>query len=401
METEMPEDWELKELSEVAEVVTGSTPSTEIKKYYGDQYPWVRPPELGSRAPIVKTNVKLSKEGAKKARLVPKGAVLVCCIGSIGKMGIAGVELATNQQINSVVFDEKQINPKFGYYYLLSVSDKIEQLGSETTIKIVNKSRFSTIKIAKPPLPIQEKIVTKLDAFFEKYEEMKKENKNIKQRQSKILQNSIESLIPKDNLSNDWEKNELVNVCTKVTDGAHFSPKYVPSGVPFATISNVKEEAIDFSSCKFISKADFEKLKKNDCNPLRGDVLFSKDGTVGKVIQIDYDRDFIVLSSLAIIRPKKQILTKYLKYYLKSDFALKRAIGFKTGTAITRVILRNLKRLPVIYPKSIKKQEEMVEKFNLIEKKMNELLGQQKGIDANLNSLPKAVLAKAFSGKLC
>ncbi len=70
-------------------------------------------------------------------------------------------------------------------------------------------------------------------------------------------------------------------------------------------IKNRKNNKLDFESCNLISNEDYEKLKRNDCNPLMGDVLFSKDGTVGEVIKIDYKRDFIVLSSWAILRTKK------------------------------------------------------------------------------------------------
>ena len=95
-------------IKSVAQVVTGNTPPKSDEANYGSDYPWVKPPELGETVPILSTRESLSAKGAKQARLLPKDAVMVCCIGSIGRVGITGTELATNQQINSVIWDPEE-----------------------------------------------------------------------------------------------------------------------------------------------------------------------------------------------------------------------------------------------------------------------------------------------------
>lgn len=106
---------------------------------------------------------------------------------------------------------------------------------------------------------------------------------------------------------------------------------------------------------------------------MRGDVLFSKDGTVGKVSLVNFDKDFVVLSSLAIIRPKSEILySNYVKYLLQSPSFLREALGKKTGVAIRRIILNNLKKIPVSFPESLPEQKRIVaildKAFTAIEK---------------------------------
>ena len=64
--------------------------------------PWVKPPDLDSETPIVDTFERLSKKGSEFARILSKDSVMISCIGLLGKIGIAGRELTTNQQINSL-----------------------------------------------------------------------------------------------------------------------------------------------------------------------------------------------------------------------------------------------------------------------------------------------------------
>ena len=104
MKQNLPSSWDLKSFKDVAEVVTGTTPSTKFPEYYGGSIPFVGPGELGTAEPIVDSTKKLSESGVKQARQLPPGSVLVCCIGAtIGKVGFAGTALATNQQINALV----------------------------------------------------------------------------------------------------------------------------------------------------------------------------------------------------------------------------------------------------------------------------------------------------------
>ena len=153
------------------------------------------------------------------------------------------------------------------------------------------------------------------------------------------------------NLPDGWHSKTLSEVCDLITDGSHFSPTTQDSGYPYITVRDLSEKGINFANCKFISQESLDELEKNGCRPKAGDILFSKDGTVGKVAQVPDDTKFVVLSSLAILRPNTDFLTsEFLKYALKSPVLLENALGMKTGTALRRVVLRNLKTLEIPIP---------------------------------------------------
>ena len=99
--SQLPPSWSATTLKTVANLITGNTPSTKSPEFYGGTIPFVKPGDLDCSEPINITEQQLTELGAKQSRLVRAGATLVSCIGNLGKIGFAGVPLATNQQINS------------------------------------------------------------------------------------------------------------------------------------------------------------------------------------------------------------------------------------------------------------------------------------------------------------
>jgi type I restriction enzyme S subunit len=165
---DLPSGWVWTTLVQVANIVTGTTPSKSRKDFYGRYIPFIKPGDLDKGENIDSAGEHLSKEGAKQARILPKGSVMVTSIGAtIGKTGIACAPVATNQQINSVVC-EHGIAPKYAYYYCRS--ELFQRLmianASSTTLPIVNKGRFAQLPIAVPPNGEQHRIVAKVDGLF-------------------------------------------------------------------------------------------------------------------------------------------------------------------------------------------------------------------------------------------
>lgn len=104
----------------------------------------------------------LSVQGAERARVLPKDAVLVSCIGSIGRVGIAGIPLATNQQINSVVCGPALL-PRFAMYWFMHSADALSAAANNAVVPILNKGNFEKMPIPVWPLREQSRIVELLD----------------------------------------------------------------------------------------------------------------------------------------------------------------------------------------------------------------------------------------------
>jgi type I restriction enzyme, S subunit len=149
----------------------------------------------------------------------------------------------------------------------------------------------------------------------------------------------------------EWRVMSLSEASLEITDGSHFSPREDKNGqYHIATVANITDGKIDVESCKKVSKGDYELLVRNGCKAERGNILFSKDGTVGICFVFDQEEGVALLSSIAIIRPKEILDSTFGSYVLRSHKVLTRIEGAKTGTGLKRIILKDLKGISIPLP---------------------------------------------------
>lgn len=170
---EIPENWKWVRIGSVGLTVTGGTPAKAHPEYYGGEYPFFKPSDLDAGRHITKASEYLSESGKAVARQLPKGTILVCCIGSIGKCAIIDIDGTSNQQINA-------ITPILCYsdYLLYAIGSnsfiyQLDQGSRATTVSIISKSKFDDCIVPLPPLAEQKRIVDRLDKLLAVCDEMK------------------------------------------------------------------------------------------------------------------------------------------------------------------------------------------------------------------------------------
>src|SRR5678815_655033 len=154
--------WQRCSIRQIGEVVTGRTPSTQRTDFYGGDYNFVSPADLDGNKYVVSAHRRLTEAGFKQCRGLPKDAVLVGCIGNVGKLGMLSDDhTATNQQINAIICNAEN-DPHFIYYRLYKDRDRLENVAVKTTVPILNKTNFENFEIDIPPLSEQRKIAAVL-----------------------------------------------------------------------------------------------------------------------------------------------------------------------------------------------------------------------------------------------
>lgn len=386
--------WPMVPFSKVAEVITGNTPSKKEPENYGPGLPWVKPPDLDAWEPITKTDETLSEIGQKKARLLPSGTVMVCCIGSIGRVGIAGTTLATNQQINSLILGPL-VEPKFGYYFCRSIKHVFQTAARQAVVPILNKGNFEKIKMPLPPLSEQRRIVEILDQA----DTLRKKRAEADAKAERILPALFYKMFgdPATN-PKGWKVVEMREIIAETRNGLYKHGDYFGRGTQILKMFNIQDGELNLERIDLVEVDDeeFENYKLDV-----GDILLNRVNTpelVGKCAVITPELGRAIFESKNIrIQIKRNLADPdYVAHYLNSPFGhatlrkgVKHAIGMAT---INNSDLRST-LIPLPPVEQQKTWGEAVRQFRSIRKDRN---ASKKKLDSLFSNL----LHRAFSGDL-
>ena len=206
---------------------------------------------------------------------------------------------------------------------------------------------------------------------------------------------SLERDLP--DLPQTWTWMPVEALSSKVVDGVHKKPTYVKSGVPFLTVKNLTAgNGISFSECKFVSQSDHLEFIKRT-KPENGDILITKDGTLGVVRAIRNDIEFSIFVSLALVKPYDRRITDYLEFAFMSPQVQDQMVG--VGSGLQHIHLTDLRRdfIPIAPPDE---RLEIVRRVRTALSWIDRLASETNSACILVDRLDQAIFAKAFRGEL-
>ena len=148
----------------------------------------------------------------------------------------------------------------------------------------------------------------------------------------------------------NWVWCRLGSILEKLTDGAHSTPKYTDSGVPFISVKDVSSGVLSFDSAKHISESEHRELYKR-CDPKRGDILLTKVGTTGIPVIVDTDEEFSLFVSVAQLRFLHSLLDKnYLLLLIQSPLVQQQCTEHTRGVGNKNWVMRDIANTLVAIP---------------------------------------------------
>ena len=215
-------EWEEKALGVVATITTGSTPSTSNNEYYDGDVAFVSPADIQGNRIVRSTKTTITELGLSVVREIKKRSTLFVCIGStIGKVSQAGVNCATNQQINALTA-KNSFDNDFIYSLLEFKAPRIKLLAGVQAVPQINKSEFSRFKFTFPLLPEQQKIAAFLTAVDNKIEQLSKKQALLGEYKKGLMQQIFSQAIrfKADDGCDfpDWKEKKLGSLC-EITTG--------------------------------------------------------------------------------------------------------------------------------------------------------------------------------------
>ena len=157
---ENPKKWDIIQLHDRCDIVTGNTPAREKSEYYGNYIEWIKSDNINTDdVYLTVAEEYLSKKGLLVGRCVEAGSILMTCIagsiGCIGNVGVANRKVAFNQQINAIVPNK---DSNIFIYWLMVLSKKYIQGTVNMSLKgILSKGKLSELYFPFPPIELQHK----------------------------------------------------------------------------------------------------------------------------------------------------------------------------------------------------------------------------------------------------
>jgi type I restriction enzyme M protein len=233
---------------------------------------------------------------------------------------------------STITVKDQRLVPKFLFRLLKSKQQDIYGLQVGMGQPHVYPKDLVALQIPLPPIAVQKQIVAEIEGY------------------QKVIDGAravLDNYRPHIATHADWPLIELSDVSTKITDGAHFTPTYIDDGVPFLRVTDITESN---TSKKFIPREEHEELIKR-CRPEKGDILYSKNGTIGIAKLIDWEWEFSIFVSLCLIKPKRDVVDpQYLTCFLNSDMAYAQATARSKSGTVTNLHLVDIKTIKIPVP---------------------------------------------------
>ena len=181
-------DCEKKHVSDFGDILTGTTPSKAISKYWTNgNIAWITPTDITENKDIYTSNEKLTIDGLDAGRFIPAGSILITCIASIGKNAILKVNGSCNQQINAIIPNDN-FNSDYLYYLFELKKDYLQSIAGTSATSIINKSAFEKLVFKVHDIKVQNKIALILNCLELKFEIEKSKLAKLKLLKKSLLQ---------------------------------------------------------------------------------------------------------------------------------------------------------------------------------------------------------------------
>lgn len=447
MEKSLPKGWVETTLGDVLSIEMGQSPPSYSYNIEGIGMPFMQ-----GKTEFGKTYPTISKYTTDPKKIVEKGTILLSVRAPIGPTNVANTKMCIGRGLAGL--SSKVIPTNFILYYLRSIEELLDSLGTGTTFKSISANKIHTVAFPLPPLPEQVRIFAKLDKLFVQHEKIKKALdripqllKNFRQqvltqaatgklteqwREGKTLDTLTYDILEhskkeireqnqkkhkpssrvrfKENtkgireiyeLPNSWIWVNLDQVTWNVSDGPHYSPNYVNinDGKRFISMRNINSNGIDFSGCKYVSYGDHNEFIKRGV-PETGDILYTKGGSTGIACLVGDDTDFSYWVHVALLKPVKKVVNStYLKNCLNSELCYRQSQAFTHGVGnqdlgLTRMIF-------IAFPlPTFQEQQEIVRRVESLFAKADALEVHYQTLKEKVDTLPQTILHKAFKGEL-
>lgn len=395
----------------VVKIVGGGTPSRKKEEYYHGDIPWVTVKDLIATS-ISNAQEKITPQAIQEsaANLIPKGNVIIATRMALGKAFINEVDVAINQDLKALVPNKEKVIPKYLLYTYLSNKEKIEGLGSGTTVKGVRLEQVNELEVFVPSLEEQKKIIAILSSVDNAIEK----TESIIEQTEKVKKGLMQQLLTKGightefkktdfgDIPEDWELVSLndiilsldagVSVNSENRDKNHDEKGILKTSAVTTRIFNPKEH-------KTILPHEVVRAK---ISPKKGNIIVSRMNTkelvgASSYIDRDYEELFLPDRLWQAMLDESKVLSIWLSFVLTSPIMRNRISEIATGTSgsMKNISKKAFLELKIALPNKVE-QEKIADMLNAIDKK--QLKEKEKFVQ--LQTLKQGLMQSLLTGEV-
>lgn len=362
--------WESTKIGEIAEIVGGGTPKTEVGEYWNGEIKWFTPSEIGKTKYVKDSERHITEEGLKNssAKLLPANTILLSSRATVGEISIALTECSTNQGFQSLI-TKNNVDNDFVYYLISTIKNEFIRRASGSTFLEISKNEIKRIPIIIPTLSEQKKISNLFSAIDNKIELLQTKHQYYQDFKNYLMQQIFAQKLRFAN-EDDWETVTINDLFENITD-------YVAAG-SFADIKkNVEYKSepnyaqlvrtVDLKSnfqnkdFVYVNQHAFEYLWRVNLN--EPSIVLPNIGNVGEVYYINPDKlpfnNNVLAPNAILLKSKENIKFKY--YLLESKYFKYQLDIINESAGRGKFNKTNLKKIKIKIPSNDYEKDKIAE----------------------------------------
>ena len=289
-------------LGDICDIVSGSTPKSNVPEYWDGDIKWITPAELDQDTYIINDSVRhITELGVAKTGLkpFPKGTVILSSRAPIGKTAIAGCEMYCNQGFKNLICSDK-INPRYLYWFLTCNTEYLNSLGRGATFKEISKEIVANIEI--PLLSIENQIA--VAKKFEKISELIALRKEQLAKLDQLVKSRFIELFGA--ISANTCTRQIKDYADVLGGYAFKSELFCSDAIPVIRISNISNGIVELDYTVCFSEAFWNENRRFRAE--KGDILMAMSGaTTGKAGLYNENTPALINQRVACLRAKNEI----------------------------------------------------------------------------------------------
>ena len=397
MTNELPRGWTWTTFKKIASWGSGGTPKRSEHRYYGGNIPWAVIGDLND-GKITECSESITQEGLDNSncKLIEPGTVLIAMYGSIGKLGIAGMRMATNQ---AIAFANPHLDRNYLFYYLLFQRHALSVAGKGATQRNISQTILKAWPIPVAPLAEQKRIVTAIEEHFARLDAATMAIADANRKLDVLLLAVLRATC-----EGSWDTKPLGHVITTLKNGVFVSrPSATPPGYPIFRISAVRPLVLRTDDIRYANPVpDGVSAYAVEA----GDILFTRySGNptyVGAAAVVPQDGVGVLHPDklIRVVADPVSVLPEWIAAYVTAGRG-RREVEKRLKTTAGQVGISGsqLRSVPIAVP-PIGYQQYAVHKIWSVLAEQHRIRQELSSVRARVEALRLSVLALAFSGQL-